>query len=245
VATTPTKAEAEVIYQWLRDGKLIPGATNPTYKIAGADLCQEITVKAITVTSTKTSTAVTTGFTDVPTGHKFYKNICWAAQTGTTTGDGKGNYLPNQNITRGQMAAFLYRLKGAPTYTPPTKSPFTDVPTTHKFYKAITWLHTQGIAKGTCVNNICQYNPEGPTTRGQMAAFLYRYAGSPTYTTPAVSPFVDVKNGQTYFDKQINWFYDQGIGLGTLKNGQRYYQPTQPVTRAQMAAFLQRYTTTT
>jgi hypothetical protein len=50
------------------------------------------------------------GFTDVPDGHTFHNDIQWMKDNGITTGCGSGNYCPESNVTRGQMAAFMRRL---------------------------------------------------------------------------------------------------------------------------------------
>jgi len=48
-------------------------------------------------------------FADVPTNHQFHSDISWLADSGVTTGCGGGNFCPEDNVTRGQMAAFLHR----------------------------------------------------------------------------------------------------------------------------------------
>ncbi|GAA1760156.1 hypothetical protein [Kocuria aegyptia] len=80
-------------------------------------------------------------FVDVPAGHVFQTEIAWMAQNGISygwgTGTGQKEYRPGAATTREAMAAFLYRMAGSPAFTPPTVSPFVDVPTTHGFYKEI------------------------------------------------------------------------------------------------------------
>jgi hypothetical protein len=49
-------------------------------------------------------------FTDVPDFHTFHDDIDAIADAGLTYGCGGGNYCPDDNITRGEMAAFLNRL---------------------------------------------------------------------------------------------------------------------------------------
>jgi S-layer homology domain len=50
------------------------------------------------------------GFSDVPDGQLFHGDIEWMAANGITSGCGNGNYCPDDNVTRGQMAAFMKRL---------------------------------------------------------------------------------------------------------------------------------------
>ena len=51
-------------------------------------------------------------FGDVPTNFLYFKAIEALAASGITGGCGSGNFCPNQNVTRGEMAAFLARALG-------------------------------------------------------------------------------------------------------------------------------------
>jgi hypothetical protein len=52
------------------------------------------------------------GFTDAPANATFATGACWLKANGITTGTNAAGtqYSPAQNVTRGQMAAFLFRL---------------------------------------------------------------------------------------------------------------------------------------
>lgn len=54
----------------------------------------------------------TTTFTDVSVGSPFHREIEAMAASGIAGGCGGGNFCPNANVTRGQMAAFLSRALG-------------------------------------------------------------------------------------------------------------------------------------
>ena len=184
-------------------------------------------------------------FADVSTGQQFYKEMAWLAGQGISAGwvDGNGirTYRPLQPISRDAMAAFLYRLAGSPEYTAPDVSPFADVSTNQQFYKEMAWLAQRGISTGWVDGNgIRTYHPLDSINRDAMAAFLYRFAGSPEYTAPAVSPFADVSTGQQFY-KEMAWLADRWISTGwTDANGVRSYRPLQPINRDAMAAFLYR-----
>jgi len=68
-------------------------------------------------TTTYTAPAVSP-FTDVSTGHTFYKEIAWMADMNISNGwpgpNNTASYRPAEQINRDQMAAFLYRM-GNPT----------------------------------------------------------------------------------------------------------------------------------
>ncbi|MDR0848347.1 MAG: S-layer homology domain-containing protein [Propionibacteriaceae bacterium] len=185
-----------------------------------------------------------TAFTDVPANHTFASSICWVSAAGITVGTGNGStYSPSNPVNRGSMAAFLYRLAGSPAWTPPAVSPFADVPTTHTFYKAITWLYEQGVTVGTTVGGKVYYYPANVVSRGSMSAFLYRIAGKPAWSKPAVSPFVDVPKSHTFYSS-VTWLVDQKITAGVMVGGKLTYQPGNVVNRGSMSAFMQRLTKT-
>ncbi|WP_366215033.1 putative Ig domain-containing protein, partial [Arthrobacter sp. SRS-W-1-2016] len=138
------------------------------------------------------------------------------------------------------MAAFMYRLAGSPGYTAPATSPFTDVPPGTPFYKEITWLASQGISTGwTEPDGSKTYRPLNSVNRDAMAAFMYRFAGSPAYTPQGIS-FTDV-GADNHFYSQITWLASQGISTGwTEPDGSKTYRPLGAVNRDAMAAFMYR-----
>ena len=54
----------------------------------------------------------TATFADVPTTHTYFRAIEALASSGITGGCGNGNFCPNKNVSRGEMAAFLARALG-------------------------------------------------------------------------------------------------------------------------------------
>lgn len=184
-------------------------------------------------------------FSDVPSHRVFYTEISWMSANGISNGwtlrDGTREYRPAQNVLRDQMAAFMYRLAGSPEYTPPAVSPFTDVRPGQAFYKEINWLAENGISNGwTLKDGTRQFRPGQPVLRDQMAAFMYRLAGSPAYTAPASSRFTDSRQGLAFY-KEISWLSENGISNGwAASGGTRIYGPGRSVLRDQMAAFMYR-----
>lgn len=181
-------------------------------------------------------------FIDIPVGTQFHREISWLGSTGVSTGYPDGTYVPLSAVNRDAMAAFLYRLAGSPSFTPPATSPFTDVATDNPFYKHITWLAGLGISTGwTEADGTKTYRPLQSVNRDAMAAFLYRFAGSPGYTPPPASPFADVSTNNQFY-KQITWLANTGITTGwTEADGAKTFRPLNPVNRDAMAAFLYRY----
>ncbi|MFW2512369.1 fibronectin type III domain-containing protein [Demequina sp. SO4-13] len=118
---------------------------------------------------------------------------------------------------------------------------FTDVTTaSSEFYTEIMWLSQQGITKGWETENGTEFRPFRAITRDAMAAFLYRYAGSPEVTLPDESPFVDITPDTTEFYKEIVWLSQQDITEGWETDEGIEFRPFEPITRDAMAAFLYR-----
>jgi hypothetical protein len=97
------------------------------------------------------------------------------------------------------------------------------------FESAIRWIFDSDIANGCSLERFC---PDGQVTRGQMAVFLDRALDLPP---AAVNYFTD-DEGRS-FEGAINRVRQAGIAFGC---GPNTYCPDAPVSRGQMAAFLDR-----
>lgn len=183
--------------------------------------------------STPPSTALTT-YSDVKPGTLFYTEMTWAINKALLPGYPDGTFRPDAIIDRQTFARIIYIYRGKPTYTPPIKSPFTDVPTTHPYYKEITWLITQGVTTGYWDKT---FRPTHAVERNTFAVFLYRMAGEPYYIPPVTSYFVDTPP-TTEFYKEICWLHDMKITTG-WNDGT--YKPLEPIERYAVCAFLYRY----
>lgn len=174
-----------------------------------------------------------TGFADVLPTETFFTQMNWMRTSGISTGWEDGTYRPYQSALRGEIAAFFYRLAGSPTFTPPAVSPFHDVPTTHAFYHHITWMQAAGITTGWADGT---FRPQQPVLRAEIAAFFYRFNGSPVANLSAIFKDVPVTHP---FNKQIAWMHANGITTGWSDGT---FRPQQPVLRAEIAAFTYRTT---
>jgi hypothetical protein len=117
-----------------------------------------------------------TTFIDVTSTNTFFSEIEWLAEEGVTKGCNpplNDRFCPNNPVTRGQMAAFLYRALDLPAGT---RDAFTDDDTS-VFQADIDALAASGITKGCNPPDNDRFCPNNPVTRGQMAAFLYRALG--------------------------------------------------------------------
>lgn len=110
------------------------------------------------------------------------------------------------------------------------------------FHREISWLASTGITKGWNVGGgRYEFRPREEISREAMAAFMYRYAGSPAVDLPARSPFTDVTPSSTHFYTEIIWMSQQGISTGWSVNGSKEFRPKDAITRDAMAAFMYRF----
>jgi hypothetical protein len=100
---------------------------------------------------------------------------------------------------------------------------------TSSFVASIQWIYDEGITAGCASDAFC---PKSPVTRGQMASFLARALELPATETD----YFDDDDGLTH-EADINRLAASGITGGC---GERRFCRTDPVSRAQMAAFLVR-----
>ena len=195
-----------------------------TFKMPGS----KVTVKATFMDEN----AMLNFFVDVSADAYYYDAVLWAAEAGITSGTSATTFSPNNPCTRAQMATFLWRAAGSPepVGTPHT---FTDVPADAYYAKAVQWAYEQGITGGTSATT---YSPDEPCTRGQMATFLWRNAGSQAPVNN-VNQFADVPS-TAYYATAVQWAYEQKITAGTSATT---FSPDDPCTRAQMVTFLYRF----
>jgi DNA-binding beta-propeller fold protein YncE len=173
-------------------------------------------------------------FSDVPGAHRFCFDIRWLVGEGVTEGFDDGTYRPLNPVTRGSMAAFLYRGAGEPAFVPPVTPTFPDVPTTHPFFVEIEWMVATDITGGFSDDT---FRPALPVTRATMAAFLYRSVGEPAFVPPGTASFSDVPTSHAFFH-EIEWLVSIDV-TGGFDDGT--YRPGSAVTRQSMAAFLHRF----
>ena len=109
-------------------------------------------------------------FTDVHSYDYYYEAVLWAVEQGITTGLTATTFGPDETVTRGQVATFLYRAASAAK--PNIFNPFTDVKPTAYNYGAILWAYDNRITTGTSTTT---FSPDAFCTRAQIVTFLYRY----------------------------------------------------------------------
>ena len=182
---------------------------------------------SLAMLSTVSPVASVAGFGDVEDGRYFTAPVQWMVGDGITNGTSPSCFSPSVSVSRGQAAAFLWRMEGRQAAEP---HPFSDVDKEWQ-QDPVSWLFAEGITTGTSSST---FSPDRALTRGQFAALLYRFAGRPPVAEP--HPFSDVDKG--WQQDPVSWLFAEGITTGTSATE---FSPGDPVTRGQMATFLYRY----
>lgn len=159
-----------------------------------------------------------------PTGNA----IAWVKCEGIAGGYANGSFGAERPVTRAEVAAMMFR-QVSPSYVKNGQQYFNDVPAGKYYTEPVAWMAQAGITGGYSGR---LYGPNKNISRGELAAFLYRLAGSPTSSTTA--RFKDMKSGQT-FSKPINW-----MATNKLISGYRdgTFRPGRNVTRGEVAIML-------
>lgn len=115
-------------------------------------------------------------FPDVPAGQFYTYPVGWAAGQSIVTGYEDGRFLPNNLLTREQLAAILYRYSRAMGYTVSVRgdlSRFSDRESISPYAQdAVAWAVGAGLLSGMGDGTV---NPGGNATRAQVATILTRF----------------------------------------------------------------------
>ena len=166
-------------------------------------------------------------FGDVADGEFYTEAVQWMVDNEITSGTSPGCFSPGNATSRGQVATFLHRAHGAPAGAP---SGFVDVAADAYFAGAVGWMVSAGVTTGTTPFT---FAPDRLVTRGELATFLHRAAGSPAGGTAS---FVDI-DSDDFFAAAVGWVVAEGITTGTSATT---FSPHRYVTRGEVATFLHR-----
>jgi len=172
------------------------------------------------------------GFDDTQSS-VFFNDIQWLAEEGITKGCGGPSFCTNNNVTRGQMAAFLVR---ALDLTDDGGGNLFVDDNGNLFENDIDKLATAGITKGCNPPTNDKFCPDSVVTRGAMAAFLVRALD--LVDNGGGNLFID--DDGLVFENDIDRLATAGITKGCNPPTNDKFCPSSPVTRGAMAAFLNR-----
>ena len=115
-------------------------------------------------------------FPDVAADAYYAGPVAWAAKNGIVEGYDNGEFRPDRNITREQLAAILYRYaryKGLDVNERADLSGFGDVSVVSAYaLEAMAWANGTGLITGVDESTL---RPGGSATRAQAATILMRF----------------------------------------------------------------------
>lgn len=177
-------------------------------------------------------------FTDLNPYGWYHDAIHYCLDNVIMTGQSATKYVPNAKAERAELATVLWRANGCPNPENygQLNQPYTDVPPTRWYYRAITWASREGIVTGYGDGT---FRPNVKITREQMATMLWRHSGSPKPASNRI-PYYDAGRISNYAWEAMCWVTEQGYMQG---KGNGILDPKGYATRAEVAQLMKNYLT--
>jgi len=149
-----------------------------------------------------------------------------------------GTFAPDATMTRAQFATIITNALGLPAAT---ENVFGDVPATAWFASSIATAYAFNLVSGTSPANVTprEFTPNGTITRQEAAVMVARAAGLSGMSTDrteqeiinTLAPFGDGRAAASWARAALAFVISEGI----LDDSDFYIQPTQAITRAEIA----------
>ena len=174
-----------------------------------------------------------TGYTDVDAGAWYADAVSYVTDNGLMGGTSSTAFSPEDAMTRAMLATVLYRAADTPAVT--GTDDFTDTADGIWYADAVLWASRQGLVTGYGDGT---FGTDDPVSREQIAAILWRYAGSPQ--AQDAQAFSDESTISAYAADAVDWARANGIVNGKENNT---FDPQGNATRAEVATILRNYLT--
>ena len=116
------------------------------------------------------------GFADVPEGKWYSAAVAWASENGIINGTGNGEFNPDGNVTREQMAAIMYRYEqkyGKTLKKSENPNKFRDSAQLDDWaVAAMQWATGNSVIKGNADGTL---SPKNDSTRAEVATIMKNY----------------------------------------------------------------------
>lgn len=172
------------------------------------------------------------GYSDLNMGEWYHDGIHYCLDEGLMDGVDAGVFAPSATTSRAMIVTILWRLQGSPEVE--AAETFTDVSPDAWYAKAIAWAVAEGVADGYGEG---LFGPNDAITREQLAAMLWRYAGSPE-ADGDLSVFADGADTSSWAQQAMSWAVSLGLINGVDSDR---LAPKGQATRAQTATILMRF----
>ncbi|MBQ9412961.1 MAG: S-layer homology domain-containing protein [Oscillospiraceae bacterium] len=171
----------------------------------------------------------------------YRDGVAWALRRGLMNGTGERTFDPDGETSRAMLVTVLWRMEGSPAAETGAGggTDFADVPEGEWYTDAVRWAAANGIVSGYGDGS---FGPGDAVTREQLAAILYRYAGTKgaggTEAGPYPLNYADAEGVSDWAVEAMGWLTAQGVIQGV---GGNRISPKTGATRAQAATMLMRY----
>ncbi|WP_317854998.1 leucine-rich repeat protein [Chakrabartyella piscis] len=148
-------------------------------------------------------------FKDVDVDDAHYDGIQYVYENGIMAGVSEDEFGADWSITRGMIAAILYRMNGSEPMD--VELLFTDVADDAYYAEAVRWGKETEVVAGFSAT---EFAPNKDITNEQFAAFLYRYAtflGLDMTVTGDLSAYADASNISAYAYNAMLWAVENDI----------------------------------
>ena len=159
-------------------------------------------------------------FTDVSPAAWYYGSVDYVWKHSLMSGVSDTKFAPGETTSRAMIWTILARMHEVDTDASPGGV---------WYEKGMAWAVAQGVTDGT--------DPTGSITREQLAAMLWRDAGSPS-AGGSLEGFSDAASVSGYASAAVQW----AVGRGILRGNGGRLEPNGTASRAEVAAMVMRYT---
>lgn len=170
--------EADWFYsdvKYVSDNKLMNGVNDSTFAPNGL-LTRAMLVTILYRNEGEPAVNRSIPFADIDMGAYYANAVIWAQQNGIVNGVTETEFAPDENITREQIAAIMFRYaisKGLEAVTLEENLSFADAAEISEYaISAMNWAVGNGLMKGKTESTL---NPQDNTTRAEVAAVIRRY----------------------------------------------------------------------
>lgn len=177
-------------------------------------------------------------FSDVRPSAWYHDAVNYVCENGLMNGTSDTSFSPNATTSRGMIVTILYRLAGSPDMPESNWGyPYADVDANAYYSTPVYWARLNDLVTGYSDD---RFGPDDAITREQMAAILYRYAGSlgidtdTNFVPDKYYDFSDYQAVSRYAANAMSWCVNKGIVSGS--DGKLNPQGT--ATRAEVATML-------
>lgn len=174
----------------------------------------------------------TNPFSDVEESDWYYAAVQYVDQNGLMKGTGSNTFSPEGVTSRGMIATILYNLDGSKETE---LSTFKDVKPDAYYARAVAWAQKKGIIAGYGNE---MFGPDDCITREQLAAILWKYAGSPAADSLGLASFKDAGEISAYAQNPLAWAHKEGLING---KGAGLLDPKGKATRAEAAQIMKNF----